>query len=319
MRSGEPHAAANSTEVPSICSLADYTRHPEWCAAPRSVGGPFLFAGRSTLIYAPPKSGKSTLLGTIAAQVSQGIPILGRFAPEPMANVLWIAWDEHHSDVARRLLSLDAFPEAIRIVTRRVPTAELLESVRTLQPALVVLDSLSQFLDAIDENMPAAAQQLNHFCSAIRAAAPSAALLIIHHASDKASSSGGHLGHTHLASVVDIKCQLKVFGAADSTKRQLVIRGRCQPAEIVVDFDGERYRATGESPATVSVSDAGRTALTVLTKSSRALRAREWEAACSPMASRTFYSALKQLTDLGFVAKSVGDYYQASPSGRAVR
>jgi hypothetical protein len=208
------------------------------------------WAGRSTLLAAREKSGKSTLTGYIAAQVTRG----GRFLGDPCGSgdVLIIGLEEYLGDAARRLRHFGADATRIHLVDAFLgdPHArpqELGAHIDAVDPMLVIVDSLAAYShgQAQDDNnasqMVSVVQPLTDL-----AHSRGVALVIVHHAR---KSDGRSRGSTAITAGTDVVCEFFCpDDSADPMLRRMRTIGRVpvQPA-YDVRFDGDHYcLATGQ-------------------------------------------------------------------------
>jgi putative DNA primase/helicase len=208
------------------------------------------WAGRSTLLAAREKSGKSTLTGYIATQVTRG----GAFLDDPCVrgDVLVIGLEEYLGDLARRLQHFGADPDRVIIVNGfhgdpRTRPLELASHIDADDPLLVIIDSLAAWSDGLiqDDNnatqMASVVQPLTDL-----AHSRGVALVIVHHAR---KSDGRARGSTAIMAGTDVVCEFFTPDEdADPTLRRMRSRGRV-PVQPVYDlrFDGDHYYAsTGE-------------------------------------------------------------------------
>lgn len=134
---------------------ADYGE-PDWQCEP------LLERGTSVALYSPPKAGKSMLLQEIAAALAAGHGVLGNSARSP-ERVLYVDAENTARDIGERLTAMgyaanDFGDGLIYLSFAALPpldtptgAAELLDVVDEYRPALVVLDTVSRFVEG-DEN-----------------------------------------------------------------------------------------------------------------------------------------------------------------------
>ncbi len=180
----------------------DFVMRPPPPVVPRIA-----WSGRSTLLAAREKSGKSTLVSYIAARVSRGEDFLGE--PCEKGDVLLVGLEEFIGDVARRLKSFGADPERIYIMDsflgepdQRIE--EIRAAVEKLHPLLTIVDSLVAYAhgSGIDENdaaMVGLVQPLTDL-----AHQTSSALVVVHHAS---KMTGRARGSTAITGAADVVCE----------------------------------------------------------------------------------------------------------------
>lgn len=201
------------------------------------------WAGRSTLLAAREKSGKSTLIGYIAALVTRGAV----FLDEPCAkgDVLIVGLEEFIGDAARRLRHFNADPERVSIMDsfRGDPTTrplEIREQIDRLTPLLVIVDSLVAYAHGrgIDENDAAMASIVQPLTDI--AHETNTAMVVVHHAN---KSSGKARGSTAITGATDIVCEFfQPDEDADPTRRRMRSVGRVPLIRLYdLKFDGDAY------------------------------------------------------------------------------
>lgn len=203
-----------------------------------------LAATRSLVLAGPAKAGKSTLLGQLAAAVSRGSMFLGEATLR--GRVLLYCLDEPMDDAARRLLRMDGDPSAV--IACDFPSHSLfVRQVESVQPALIVIDGLSDLLIArgcSDENDASAVarilREIVHYCRK-----HGAALIVLHHTR---KGDGKIRGSTAVSAIFDLVGEFREVGPEDgeggtaSSRRVLHLHGRgIQRARLRLAFDGQRY------------------------------------------------------------------------------
>lgn len=206
------------------------------------------WSGRSTLLAAREKSGKSTLTGYIASQVTRG----GTFLGEQCAtgDVLLIGLEEFLGDAARRLRHFNANATRIHLVDGflgepRTRPLELLNHIDAVDPVLVIVDSLAAYSNGQvqDDNnatqMASVVQPLTDM-----AHTRGVALIIIHHAR---KTDGKARGSTAITAGTDVVCEFFCPDEVnDPTLRRMRTIGRV-PVQPVYDV---RFNGTDYHPAT---------------------------------------------------------------------
>jgi hypothetical protein len=213
------------------------------------------WAGRSTLLAAREKSGKSTLVGYIAAAVTRG----GYFLNDPCAagDVLLVGLEEYPGDAARRLRHFDATATRMHLLTGwtgdpRERPQELAEAIDRVGPILVIIDSLAAYSGGLiqDDNnatqMAAVVQPLTDL-----AHSRGVALVLIHHAR---KSDGRSRGSTAITAAADVVCEyFAPEEDTDPTLRRMRSAGRV-PVVPSYDmrFDGDHYELALSGNAPIS-------------------------------------------------------------------
>lgn len=225
--------------------LSELWKNESIMRPPPHVVPRFAWVGRSTLLAAREKSGKSTLIGYIAARVSKGEEFVGEYCPT--GDVLIVGLEEYLGDVARRLKHFDADGDRVHLMNGFLGTegmtraAEIQKYVEDVTPALVVVDSLVAFANdrGIDENDAAMASVVQPLTD--MAHATGTALVIVHHAN---KAAGKARGSTAIMGATDVVIE---FFTPDEDKDPTVRRVRSVGRvplirQYDVDFDGDTYR-----------------------------------------------------------------------------
>lgn len=226
----------------------DFVMRPPPPVVPRLA-----WSGRSTLLAAREKSGKSTLIGYVASRVSNGERFLGDECQK--GDVLVVGLEEFIGDVARRLRHFGADPEHVFVMDSfqgdpAARPAEVRSVVQQLRPLLVIVDSLVAYAHGrgIDENdaaMIGVVQPLTDL-----AHETGAALVIVHHAS---KMDGRARGSTAITGATDVVVEFfPPDEDTDPTRRRMRSVGRV-PVERQYDlrFDGQDYELTDGQEAPV--------------------------------------------------------------------
>lgn len=201
------------------------------------------WAGRSTLLAAREKSGKSTLIGYIAACVTRGDSFLDELCEK--GDVLLIGLEEFVGDAARRLHHFKADPDRISIMDSFRGEAsdrprEIREQITRLTPTLVIVDSLVAYAHGrgIDENDAAMASIVQPLTDI--AHETGTAVVVVHHAN---KSTGKSRGSTAITGATDIVCEFfQPDEDTDPTRRRMRSVGRVPLIrQYDLKFDGERY------------------------------------------------------------------------------
>jgi putative DNA primase/helicase len=203
------------------------------------------WAGRSTLLAAREKAGKSTLTGYITACVSNGDPFLGVSCHK--GPVLIVGLEEFIGDTARRLRHFGAEPTNVHLVDRfagdpALRPTELRDHIESVAPLLVIVDSLATWSNGMgvsDHNdasaMTGVLQPLTDMVHQL-----GAALIIIHHTT---KGDGKARGSTAITAGVDMVCTFTIPQAeADPTLRRVESVGRLPvPRVYDIRFNGDTY------------------------------------------------------------------------------
>jgi hypothetical protein len=239
-----PATATSAARIsrPLTAILAD----PSALEPPAVVVPRLAWRGRTTLLAAREKAGKSTLATAAAAAVTRGAPWLGD--PSPGGTVLWVALEEHVSDVARRWDDWKADAERVYVVESlhgvEDPLAALYAEARAVTPILIVVDTLSALVDAIGSRPdPGSSTAWTPIMAALTRLArdTEAAVLVLHHAR---RSDGAYRDSSAIGAGVDVIVEMTDGADGD---RVLKVRGRWQVSDYAVRLVGNQYNlATGE-------------------------------------------------------------------------
>lgn len=204
--------------------LADLLSNPALMAPPRAIIPRLAYEGRITLLSAPRKSGKSTLIGAAAAALSSGQPFLGQ--PTDPGVVVWACLDEPLGDLARRLHAGRADPLEVLVVGAPCSTSELIriaESDDMRPTSLLVVDSLGD-LFAREVESENDSPQVRRAMEPLRAfARRSGTAVLLNHHTNKAT--GRARGAGAFEEVADIVLTLS-RSTDDPTVRKVNAEGR---------------------------------------------------------------------------------------------
>lgn len=158
--------------------------------------------GRTTLLAAREKAGKSTLLGAAAAAVTQGTEWLGE--ETYCGPVLWVGVEEHQDDLVRRFKAWDADPEKILFSTYLEGAEKMslvTEAASLIRPVLVVLDTLPTWCSGLVKNQNDAAMMAPVMALWQNLAQLfDTAVVLLHHGS---KGTGDYRGSTAIGAGVD--------------------------------------------------------------------------------------------------------------------
>jgi putative DNA primase/helicase len=221
--------------------LDEVWENDEMMQPPAPVVPYLAWGSRSTLLAAREKSGKSTLTGYMAAQVSRGGEFLGE--PCQRGHVLIIGLEEFIGDTARRLQQFGANGKMISLVDRFVTDDRLTEirwHIEAVKPTLVILDSLVAYSRGTITDANNATQTQNVVQGLTDLAHTLAvALVIIHHAR---KADGKYRDSSAIGGAVDIIAE--VFPPeenTDPTRRRVRPIGRVPARGVDFRFDGYHY------------------------------------------------------------------------------
>jgi hypothetical protein len=223
--------------------FSELLKNPELLVPPPVVLPRLAWQGRVTLLAAPEKFGKSTLMGQGVAAVAHGQPFLGEHTPS--AGALWMALDEPLGDLVRRLAGYGA-RDGIYICDVR-PSWDVLEAaILDQQVGLVVIDTLTEFAAGLMDDMNSA-MQWQPVLSRLRGIAQrtKSGLVLLHHAN---KSTGKYRDSSQIGAGVD--AIIEMFPAPqDPTMRQCRARGRVRMGDFTLRFADPWYEIqAGEVP-----------------------------------------------------------------------
>lgn len=222
------NAPASLSERLAGATLRAWCDDPARLAPPEAFVARFLHRGRTTMLYAREKRGKSTLVASLVAQLSRtGL------------RVLWLALDEALGDVVRRLVHLGADVDRVVVPDVADAAGDLLAALQLTEGDafdLVVVDALAGLLARAVERVSDSGQierALRPFIAATHRSR--AATLLIHHA----SKGNEYRDSTAIGAAVDIIAELRAprSKGGDSTRRTLHVLGRLGPRDIPLTFD----------------------------------------------------------------------------------
>jgi hypothetical protein len=218
----------------------------------------FLYRGRTTLLVAPPKTGKTTWVWQVISAVANGSPVLG--ADVPQCRVLVLALEEALGDTKDRILesglakNTNVFVLSDHQVPGHRPFEVLEANVAIVKPDVIIIDTLSVYAqtEVASENDSnawlAVLPEINKLAHRL-----DIAVLLIHH-TDKAGTSAR--GSSTITAVPDNLAYLSEVKGQPSTVRQLTYKGRqSKSGSFLMDYDPSTrtYRKL-EAPEPVTTS-----------------------------------------------------------------
>jgi hypothetical protein len=123
-------------------TLGQWLQNPEFLVEPPSLIPWIALSGRSTLLAAREKTGKSTLLAQAVAALTTGGSFLKRDLNRTI--VLWYCLDEPIADCVRRFERLGGDPDSLVISTERPTAVEMRAEADAAGAYLVVVDTLTE-------------------------------------------------------------------------------------------------------------------------------------------------------------------------------
>ena len=239
-------AYSEDSDDPWVC-VADALANPDSLKPPPAVIPRLAFAGRVTLLAAPEKSGKSTLVGQGVAALTSG----AAFLDDPLSpmTTLWICIDEHPDDLVRRLGRYRVDGTRVHFTTRLLKAEEIVAKVRTTGARLCVVDTLTEWItrQGGDPNREADVLKVIRFLRDVARATGCAFLLLHHTVRDGSRYAGSH----QIGASVDLLIEMK----RRETRREFKPLGRFPVAPFALAFDtgSELYRLADAAPSLDSV------------------------------------------------------------------
>ena len=211
--------------------LRELYNRPELLEPPPSIVHGFIYADRLTVMSCREKGGKSTLMGWLAAQCSHHM------------RVLWLGLEEPLGDPVLRFKGFGAEPDNILIIDRLVGGHDYVFAViKSFDPQVIFLDSLSKWGDSIVTDWNASAQvtpvmsKLAELCHHEHRA-----MLCSHHAKKK---DGKYRDSTAIGASADLL--LEMFPVeADSNIRRFEPMGRMSLEPFALRYTGSGFEQVG--------------------------------------------------------------------------
>lgn len=229
-------------EVGELLSVREILADPELCRPPEAVIPRLAYSGRSSMLYAREKVGKSELARGGAAAVSMGSRFLGEDTDPGV--VLWVALEEHIGDAARGLAEFGCDQEAVLILDRVTdPIADLYSAIERTQPVLVVIDTLAAFVVALGLEPGSSKDWAPVVLGLTRIAHDTGtALLVIHHGTKGGSD---YRDSTAIGASVDLI--LGMTEGDEPSTRKVKSKGRWRTEDFAIRLTGNKYElAAGE-------------------------------------------------------------------------
>ncbi|MBA3344986.1 MAG: AAA family ATPase [Gemmatimonadales bacterium] len=219
--------------------LEDLLADPSLLEPPPVVIPRLAWAGRLTLLAAPEKSGKSTLVGQAVAAKATGGEFLGERIPQ--GTVLWLGVDEPLNDIVRRFDRYGARDHIV--IGQAIPGAqELREAIGEINAAAVVIDTLAEFARGFVDDYNAASQWVG-LLGTLRGVlqATGAGGILLHH-----TVKGGrtYRDSTQIGAGVDAILEMTPADE-DPAVRVVRTRGRMTMADFRMRFTDPWYQLDG--------------------------------------------------------------------------
>ena len=226
--------------APFVRSLAQLLTDPDALKPPEAIVPRLGYRGRTTLLFAREKTGKSTLVTAGAAALTRGVDFLGaRCGARP---VLWVSADqEHANEITQRAVRFGADPAQFYVLWPRAPFADLIATLDGLHPfpGLVVIDTLAPFARTLVSDPSQSAEWPDVLLPLVRVARDlDLAVVIDHHA--KKGDGGGYRDSTAIGALVDLLLEVRLDPGAP-TRRSITALGRWPVPNFAVELVGDRY------------------------------------------------------------------------------
>lgn len=233
--------------------LRELLERPELLRPPECVLPRLAYRGRTTLLAAPDKAGKSTLAAHGAAALTRGLPYLG--GPTTAGCVLWCGLEESPGDAVRRFAELNADPDKVRLLfaTPDDLYEKLRATLESWEPDLLLVDSLAEYARVLlgrspdDGDAAGWGEVVRPLVALCRAA--DCAILLLHH---PRRSDGQYRGSGEIAAAVD--CLLEMQPAKpgeDQTTRHFRGRARWPVQDWSLRMQDGRFVVGGGEPLTL--------------------------------------------------------------------
>lgn len=226
----------------AILSVEEILANPEWSAPPEPVVPRFVWRGRSSLLWAREKIGKSTAARGIVGAVSTGRRFLGEETTR--GPVLWVALEEHFGDTARLLGEFGCDPATVFILRKiSEPLQDLQAAIHHTKPAVVVIDTLAAFVRALALESGSSKDWTPVVLGLTEMAHETGAgFLLLHHA-QKAGTD--YRDSTAIGASVDLI--LGMTPGDDPDSRKISSKGRWPTEDFAIRLVGNSYElAAGE-------------------------------------------------------------------------
>jgi hypothetical protein len=230
-----------AADAPFVRTLAQLLEDPDALRPPEATVPRLGYRGRTTLLFAREKAGKSTLMTAGAAALTRGVDFLGeRCSPR---SALWVSADqEHASEIAQRAVRFGADPARFHVLWPRAPFADLMAVLDGLHPfpGLIVIDTLAAFASTLVSDPSQSAEWPDVLLPLVRVARDlDVAVVIDHHA--KKGEGGGYRDSTAIGALVDLLLEVRV-DAGNLARRNVTALGRWPIPNFTLDLVGDRYQ-----------------------------------------------------------------------------
>ena len=235
---GSVPSRGTSARAEPLCvarSLTEILADPAATAPPVAVTSRLAYRGRTTLLAAREKLGKSTLARAISAAVSRGRPFLGEATAG--RRVLYLALEEHVADVVRGLTDFDVDPDHVFLLDRvGDPFSDLEAQLEPIAPDLVVVDTLAAFVESLGLDPGSSSAWTPVMARLARMARDTdSAILILHHGTKR---DGSYRDSTAIGAGVDAVLEMSE-DTSDASVRRIRARARFPAGDFAIRLVGE--------------------------------------------------------------------------------
>ena len=235
--SSAPKSETKTLRLSKARTLAELMRNPELLEPPQAVVPKIAWRGRTTLLAAREKAGKSTLVTEAAAAVTTG----GTFLGEPClaGPVLWVLVEEAEADLVQRASKV-CDPERFHVLIRPAdPMADLAHEIAVIVPLLVVIDTLPTFARAMVREPSSSAEWIKVLAPINDLARDyHVAIILNHHAS---RATGEYRDSTAIGASVDVILEMDSGTVDDPTLRRIAAKGRFPVDSFAVRLAEDGY------------------------------------------------------------------------------
>jgi hypothetical protein len=233
----KPTPPAPPLVLPTHYRLEDLLTDRLMLEPPEPVIPRLAWGGRVTLLAAPEKSGKSTLIGQAVAAMQTGTNFLGESVPQ--GPVLWFALDEPLPDLVGRLSRFGA-TGGVGICREQVTIAQMEALADEYDAVLIVVDTLTEWIAGAIED-PYNAHQWQGPLAAIRRIVgdnPGVAIALLHHTIRDGSR---YADSRQIGAGVDQIITMREV-AEDPTLRTIESRGRVTFERFRIRYLNDAYQ-----------------------------------------------------------------------------
>ncbi len=255
VRSMEGLAPAVAADDRRILWLEELRKNPEMLQLPPAIVPRLAWKGRSTLLWAKEKLGKSTVVGQATAALRRQSRFLDGDAES--GKVAYLCLDEPLGDLVYRLESFGAV-DGVAILDFAPTWAELRAMLEEVRPTLLVIDTITDFAKAMGLQDLWSASQWYEVLVPLRALAAefNVAQIWIHHA---VRNGERYADSRALGAKADVIIGL-TQSSDDPNERVVETSGRNIPTHLrkyrLVYSQGRYELAGAELPVTTRVFDA---------------------------------------------------------------